>query len=58
MKHTLNRQRSLEIACLSQLTYVAYNQGLEAVREILKPGCSPLVRQYERIEFIQARRPR
>lgn len=56
MKHTLNRQRSLEMACLSQLTYVAYNQGLEVVRDILKSGCSPLVRQYETIEFIQAPR--
>ena len=58
MKHGLNCQRSLEIACLSQLTYVAYNQGLEVVREILTSGFSPFVRQYETIEFIQAPRAR
>lgn len=58
MKHGLNCQRSLEMACLSQVTYAAYNQGLEFVYEILKSGCSPFVRQYETREFIQAPRAR
>ena len=44
------------MACLSQVTYAAYNQGLEFVREILKSGCPPFVREYETIEFIQAPR--
>jgi len=56
MKISLDRERTLEMACLSQLTYVAYNQGDNVVCDILKSGCPSFVQQYQTIEFIHAPR--
>lgn len=44
------------MASLSQLAYVAYNQGIEIVRNILKNGFPSFVRQYQTIEFLHAPR--
>lgn len=56
MKISLDRERTLEMACLSQLAYVAYNQGDNVVCNILKFGCPSFVQQYQIIEFIHAPR--
>jgi hypothetical protein len=36
MKTSTDRQRTLEMACISQLAYVAYKQGNDIARDILK----------------------
>lgn len=56
MKNSPSRDRALTMATLSQLTYVAHNQGTEVVRHILKSGCPPFVQQYQTIEFLHAPR--
>jgi triacylglycerol lipase len=45
------------MACLSQLAYVAHNQGNDIVSNILKSGCQPFIQKYQTIEFIYASRP-
>lgn len=57
MEICLHREHILEMACLSQLAYVAYNQGNDIVSNILKSGCPSFVQKYETIEFIHAPRP-
>jgi triacylglycerol lipase len=44
------------MATLSQLAYIAHNQGTEVVSQILKLGCPPFVQQYQTIEFLHAPR--
>ncbi len=56
MKNSLSRDRALTMATLSQLTYVAHNQGKEVVRHILKSGCPPFVQQYQTIDFLHSPR--
>ena len=42
MKTSTDRQRTLEMACISQLAYVAYKQGNDIARDILKRLQLPL----------------
>lgn len=56
MNNSFSRARSLEMASLSQLAYIAQNQGVEVVCNILKSGCLPFVPQYQTIEFLHSPR--
>jgi hypothetical protein len=56
MKNSPRRDRSLTMATLSQLAYLADNEGTEVVSHILKSGCPPFVQQYQTIEFLHAPR--
>ena len=42
MTTSTDRQRTLEMACISQLAYVAYKQGNDIARDILKRLQLPL----------------
>jgi triacylglycerol lipase len=57
MKTLTDRQRTLEMACLSQLAYIAYKQGNDIVMDILRTGCPSFFKPYQTIEFIYAPRP-
>ena len=57
MKISTDRQRTLEMACISQLAYVAYKQGNDIVSNILKTGYPSFLQPYQTIEFISAPRP-
>ena len=57
MKTSTDRQRALEMACISQLAYVAYKQGNDIVSNILKTGYPSFLQPYQTIEFISAPRP-
>ncbi|WP_104545832.1 lipase family protein [Chroococcidiopsis sp. TS-821] len=47
-----SRRRALEMACLTQLAYVALNQNTTVVRNILTSGCLPFIQKYQKIEFL------
>ena len=56
MNNPLDRMRTLEMASLSQLTYLACQENTEIVENILKSGCSPFIKSYLKVKFINAPR--
>ncbi len=57
MKSFPKRERILEMACLSQLAYIAYIQRKDIVSNILKSGCPSFFQKYDIVEFIYAKNP-
>jgi hypothetical protein len=56
MNNNVNRARTLEMASLAQLTYVAYKEGEAIVKTILNSGLQPFINSYKKIEFLHAPR--
>ncbi|BAZ84269.1 hypothetical protein [Dolichospermum compactum] len=49
MKTSTDRQRTLEMACISQLAYIAYKEGNDIARDILKTGTPSFLQPYQTI---------
>jgi hypothetical protein len=56
MNNNFERSHILEMACLAQLTYVAYNQGEEVTKKILTSKFQTFINTYNQIEFLHAPR--
>lgn len=56
MLENINRDRVLQMSCLSQLAYIAHKQDTQVVKKILESGSPGWLPKYEAIEFLKAPR--